>query len=168
MADFGQLDRFNDSDYEFTFKGKEYEVTVPLRTALKARKKLQENRSEKMTVAEQSDMILASSAELLGGKYDPKNGTFSGGIVAELEKQGISLSALDRLLTTIYLDFQFGEETAQIFLETGDMGKAFGLSKLEKALEEAEAEATKNPAGDNDAPAETATQEAPGEMDGND
>lgn len=85
------------------------------------------------------------AAPLLGGEFNLDTGEFSkdesrtgkdGQVILDLIKSGIDYDTLDYLLTGVYLRYQWGEDVAAAYMETGDLGKAFKSAQEKKNRED--------------------------------
>lgn len=117
MLDLGQVESFNASDrITFTYNGKDYELTPTARQVMA----FHTERVKESTSTNAAVMAYTVTAPLFGSKYDPEKNTFTGGVIAKLIKEDIEWSALDRLITSVFIYFTSGSDLALAFMETGD------------------------------------------------
>lgn len=134
MAHLGELtDYLEDSDLRFSYNGTDYRINPT------AQQVLQYNRWCATSLKDAPEAELFQQAAILaGGTYNPEEGTFTGGVLGDLEAAGASAAQLERIATTTALNYFFGEDAAATYYASGDLGKALGLTKKQvKEIEQA-------------------------------
>lgn len=123
MTDFGQLREHLDSnDIKFTLNGKEYTVDPAAEDVLKFHVHL--NSSDEQTRAGQGLATFERVARLVGSKFDTKTGKITGGLLAELMKDGATFPQLNHIVETIHIKYTSGDDLAKAYFETGSVKKA--------------------------------------------
>jgi len=133
MADFGDLNEFlDDVDVQFSFAGKDYNVTFPFKNvaALKAWQAEYETRvkADTVTPAERRASTYLAAAKLFGGRFDIDKWEFThlpkDHFIPQLIADGASYTLIDRLVSGIWAKYQWGDDIAVSFVKTYDLGKA--------------------------------------------
>ncbi|APT92888.1 hypothetical protein CPHO_08315 [Corynebacterium phocae] len=158
-VNLGNLDDFlAEEDITFTIGGKQYGVTISAKDMLKF------NAIEERTQADKigAYYLWERACDLVGTTFDQEEMTFKGGLIGKVLKENpkMSYEVLGRLLTSIYLKARWTDDVAKTFAETGDVGKALGVEKVVKALEDNDTSSADSPNPE--------TQPEPGETAGED
>lgn len=169
MLDLKQLDDFiTPYDLRFELGGHEYEYQYPMQAVLNLRRVIAKGFKEASEdFPSEADWVFTHTAPLVGAKYNAKTGDVKGGLFDDVRANTeIGFSFVNRLLYSIFMQFFSSVSAAETFAQTGDMGKALGLDKLQAQVEkarEAVAQSTNS-----DAPANQETDQAPTETGGED
>lgn len=131
--DFGQLDEFRSDDdtIRFTLDGKEYSHLPTAKTILDIQAEYQALISADSAAPITKATEWQWGARMMGGTYDPETGEFTGEMV-----QAISLlptETISHFMATLFVKMIRGDEAAQMYLTTRDMGKALALNPSKPA-----------------------------------
>lgn len=147
MADLGQLNAYRD-DYDFSFSAgkKKYRVKPSIDAVLDYRRTIGGITQGNKGATISQTTIWEITAPLLGGKFNTETYRFEAGeeddenanLLTDLIASGVDYTTLDRLLSSVYAKYQFGDEVAEELMRVGDLGKA-----LRNLRERREAEAEK-------------------------
>lgn len=155
MADFGDLNQFlDDVDVRFEFAGKQYEVTFPFArvAAFKAHQADYDKRLKagEVDAVERRAATYIAVAVLLGGEFDTDEWRFKklpkAHFVNQMIADGASYTVIDRVISGIWAQQQWGDDVAVSFVKTYDLGKA--LAAVMKQNEESAAQETPQDTGE--------------------
>lgn len=135
MADLGDLKQYLDPyDVTFSWGQKKYRIKPTAEQVLRYKRDFTEMVQSGRRI--DSGRIYQLLAPLFGSKFDPEEWVFSPaddedvphrGLINELLDKGADFEVIDRLLSATQAKYQYGNEVAEMFAATGDMGKALQL-----------------------------------------
>lgn len=135
MADLGDLKKHLDPyDVSFNWGKKKYKIKPSAAQVLEYKRQFNELVKSKKRIDPAT--VYALIAPLLGSKFDPDTWVFepcddehdpNRGLINELLDSGADFEVIDRLMSATQAKYQYGDDVATAFAETGDMGKALQL-----------------------------------------